>query len=147
MQAKDIVRNTVKEKLARNEVVASMTVRLVRSIEIAQIAKTAGFDMIYACQDFEFDVRQGLYSVPARWGIARALSIASACHFALIALTEMSSVERVRRFTKWLLIATAIAVATSTVKPMLSASSRSFRLCGASARVRPSASESRKPQP
>jgi hypothetical protein len=47
VRAKDIVRNNVKEKLARNEVVASMTVRLVRGIEIAQIAKTAGFDMLY----------------------------------------------------------------------------------------------------
>jgi 2-keto-3-deoxy-L-rhamnonate aldolase RhmA len=44
---RDIVRNNVKEKLARDEVVASMTVRLVRSIEIARIAKTAGFDTIY----------------------------------------------------------------------------------------------------
>jgi 4-hydroxy-2-oxoheptanedioate aldolase len=47
MQAKEIVRNTVKEKLARNEIVAWMTVRLVLGIEIAQIAKTAGFDMFY----------------------------------------------------------------------------------------------------
>ena len=47
MQAKDVVRNAVKEKLARNEVVASMVVRLVRGVEIAQIAKTAGFDMLY----------------------------------------------------------------------------------------------------
>ena len=47
VQAKEVVRNIVKEKLARNEVVASMTIRLVRGIEIAQIAKTAGFDMIY----------------------------------------------------------------------------------------------------
>src|SRR5258708_4142429 len=43
----EIARNNVKEKLARGEVVASLTVRLVRSIEIAQIAKTAGFDSIY----------------------------------------------------------------------------------------------------
>ena len=43
----DILRNHVKEKLARGEVVASMTVRLVRGIEIAQIAKTAGFDSLY----------------------------------------------------------------------------------------------------
>src|SRR5260221_334576 len=43
----DILRNNVKEKLARGEVVASMTVRLVRPVEIAQIAKTAGFDTIY----------------------------------------------------------------------------------------------------
>jgi 4-hydroxy-2-oxoheptanedioate aldolase len=41
------LRNSVKEKLARDEVVASMTVRLVRQIEIAQIAATAGFDTLY----------------------------------------------------------------------------------------------------
>src|SRR5258708_354897 len=43
----EIVRNNVKEKLARGEVVSSMTVRLVRSIEIARLAKAAGFDSIY----------------------------------------------------------------------------------------------------
>src|SRR6266545_6106745 len=43
----DILRNNVKEKLARDEVVASMTVRLVRSVEIARIARTAGFDTLY----------------------------------------------------------------------------------------------------
>lgn len=42
-----VLRNHMKEKLARGEVVASMTVRLSRSIEIAQIARTAGFDTIY----------------------------------------------------------------------------------------------------
>ena len=41
------LRNSVKDKLARNEPVYSMTVRLVRSIEIASIARTAGFDSIY----------------------------------------------------------------------------------------------------
>jgi 4-hydroxy-2-oxoheptanedioate aldolase len=47
VRASDMVRNNVKEKLKRGEVVASMTVRLVRGIEIARIAKTAGFDSIY----------------------------------------------------------------------------------------------------
>jgi 4-hydroxy-2-oxoheptanedioate aldolase len=47
MPASDILRNNVKEKLARDEVVASMTVRLVRSSEIARIARTAGFDTFY----------------------------------------------------------------------------------------------------
>src|SRR5215204_5642315 len=42
-----VIRNNVREKLERDEVVASMTVRLVRSIEIARIAHTAGFDMLY----------------------------------------------------------------------------------------------------
>jgi 4-hydroxy-2-oxoheptanedioate aldolase len=43
----DILRNNVKDKLLRGEVVSSMTVRLVRGIEIARIAKTAGFDSLY----------------------------------------------------------------------------------------------------
>ena len=43
----DILRNPVKDKLARGEVVASMTVRLVHGVEIASIAKTAGFDTLY----------------------------------------------------------------------------------------------------
>ena len=43
----DILRNPVKDKLARGEVVASMTVRLVRGVEIASLAKTAGFDTLY----------------------------------------------------------------------------------------------------
>jgi 4-hydroxy-2-oxoheptanedioate aldolase len=42
-----ILRNHAKEKLARGELVASMTVRLVAGIEIARIAKTAGFDSLY----------------------------------------------------------------------------------------------------
>ncbi|MSO68284.1 MAG: aldolase [Pseudolabrys sp.] len=47
VRANEILRNAVKEKLARNEVVVSMTIRLTRSVEIARLAKTAGFDMIY----------------------------------------------------------------------------------------------------
>ena len=42
-----IVRNSVRDKLARGEVVASMTARLVRSVEIASLAKAAGFDTLY----------------------------------------------------------------------------------------------------
>ena len=40
----------------------------------------AGFDLIYACQDVDFDRAQGLYSVPARFGITTALRIARVCH-------------------------------------------------------------------
>jgi 4-hydroxy-2-oxoheptanedioate aldolase len=47
MALRDTLRNNVKEKLARDEVVASFTVRLVRTAEIAQIAKTCGFDTLY----------------------------------------------------------------------------------------------------
>lgn len=43
----DVLRNNVKDKLARDEVVASMIVRTVRGIEIARIARTCGFDTLY----------------------------------------------------------------------------------------------------
>ena len=42
-----LLRNLVREKLARDELVLSMTVRLVRTIEIVAIARTAGFDSLY----------------------------------------------------------------------------------------------------
>ena len=46
----------------------------------------AGFDIIYACQDYETDVREGLHSVPARLGIARSLRLAALCHFGMVVL-------------------------------------------------------------
>ena len=41
---------------------------------------TAGFDVLYACQDYEFDRHEGLRSIPARVGISRALWIARFLH-------------------------------------------------------------------
>jgi len=43
---------------------------------------TAGFDVLYACQDYNFDREQGLRSIPARVGIQRALWIARGLHAA-----------------------------------------------------------------
>jgi 4-hydroxybenzoate polyprenyltransferase len=45
---------------------------------------TAGFDVIYACQDFEFDTTEGLYSIPRRLGVSRALLVARLLHVAMI---------------------------------------------------------------
>jgi 4-hydroxybenzoate polyprenyltransferase len=42
---------------------------------------TSGFDVLYACQDFEFDREAGLRSIPARFGIARSLWVARLFHF------------------------------------------------------------------
>ena len=41
---------------------------------------TAGFDVLYACQDYEFDRAAGLHSIPARVGISNALWISRALH-------------------------------------------------------------------
>jgi 4-hydroxybenzoate polyprenyltransferase len=40
----------------------------------------AGFDIIYACMDYDFDRKERLYSIPARFGISRALWVARVCH-------------------------------------------------------------------
>ena len=47
---------------------------------------TAGFDIIYACQDYSVDVAQRLHSVPARFGIAGALAVSRITHAACAAL-------------------------------------------------------------
>jgi 4-hydroxybenzoate polyprenyltransferase len=41
---------------------------------------TAGFDVLYACQDYEFDVVTGLHSIPRRFGISRSLWISRVFH-------------------------------------------------------------------
>ncbi len=43
---------------------------------------TAGFDVLYACQDYDFDRTEGLKSIPARFGISRALWISRGLHAA-----------------------------------------------------------------
>ena len=45
-----------------------------------------GFDVLYACQDIEFDKQAGLFSVPQRFGIAAALMIARAMHAGVVLL-------------------------------------------------------------
>lgn len=45
-----------------------------------------GFDLIYACQDVEVDCRDGLYSIPARFGIAPALRLAQIAHVITVLL-------------------------------------------------------------
>jgi 4-hydroxybenzoate polyprenyltransferase len=46
---------------------------------------TAGFDIIYACQDYAFDVQSELYSIPRRLGIPGALWFARVLHLGMLA--------------------------------------------------------------
>lgn len=52
----------------------------------------AGFDTIYACQDAAFDNREGLFSIPAQFGVPRALACARVFH--VLALASMAGVGR-----------------------------------------------------
>ncbi len=47
---------------------------------------TAGFDILYACQDMEFDRAHGLHSLPARLGIAASLRLSEMLHAVMFAL-------------------------------------------------------------
>ena len=68
---------------------------------------TAGFDVLYACQDLEFDRRSGLHSIPARYGIKNALWIARLFHFqAFVALVLLYVVTGLG----WIALAGVIAV-------------------------------------
>jgi len=54
-------------------------------LSLAVALWTAGFDIIYACQDREFDVEAELHSIPQRFGVERAFWIARLLHIAMIA--------------------------------------------------------------
>jgi 4-hydroxybenzoate polyprenyltransferase len=47
---------------------------------------TAGFDIIYACQDFDFDRQAHLFSLPKRLGVRSALNVSSAMHIVMLLL-------------------------------------------------------------
>jgi 4-hydroxybenzoate polyprenyltransferase len=49
-------------------------------LSLAVMLWTAGFDILYACQDYEFDRRAGLHSIPALLGVGLALMVARVLH-------------------------------------------------------------------
>lgn len=60
-------------------------------LSFAVMLWTAGFDIIYACQDEAFDRREGLFSLPARLGVARALQLSRVFHvFTVLTLGALS---------------------------------------------------------
>jgi 4-hydroxybenzoate polyprenyltransferase len=61
-------------------------------LSLAVLAWTAGFDIIYACQDVAFDVEHRIHSIPQRFGVARALQVSSLLHvFVVLCLAALAS--------------------------------------------------------
>ena len=80
----------------------------------------AGFDVLYACQDIEFDKRVGLYSIPKRFGVAGALAIARGMHVLMVALLAWLAVSFHLPWPAWAGIAAVallLAYEHSLVKP------------------------------
>ena len=65
----------------------------------------AGFDLVYACQDVEFDRQHRLHSVPARFGIPAALATARACHALTVAAFALLGVMMGLGWLYWLGVA------------------------------------------
>ena len=56
------------------------------AVSFAVLCWVAGFDVLYALQDIEFDRSMGLHSIPRFLGVGRSLWVARAFHFAMAAL-------------------------------------------------------------
>jgi 4-hydroxybenzoate polyprenyltransferase len=69
-----------------------------------------GFDVLYACQDADFDREAGLFSVPERFGIAAALPIARVMHIAVVALLAWLAASFSLPWPAWVGIAVVAAL-------------------------------------
>jgi 4-hydroxybenzoate polyprenyltransferase len=78
-----------------------------------------GFDVLYACQDVDYDQRAGLYSVPKRFGIANALLIARLMHVAVVAFLSWLAYSFALPWPAWagiVVVAALLAYEHSLVK-------------------------------
>jgi 4-hydroxybenzoate polyprenyltransferase len=69
-----------------------------------------GFDVLYACQDVDYDRSAGLFSVPKRFGIACALLIARAMHVGVVALLSWLAASFALPWPAWVGIAVVAAL-------------------------------------
>jgi len=71
-------------------------------LALAVLFWLAGFDIIYAIQDYTFDRAQGLYSIPARFGIARSLTLSSGFHLTTVVLLLLAGLSAGLGIVYWL---------------------------------------------
>jgi len=79
-------------------------------LTVAVTLWTAGFDIIYACQDYDFDQREGLFSLPARMGIPAALWVARVFHLAMLGSLVLLALSLGLGTAAWLGIAVVTAL-------------------------------------
>ena len=77
---------------------------------LAVLMWVAGFDIIYACQDYDHDVAVGLFSIPARFGVYRALNIARGLHLLAVAVMLLVGHSAALGVIYWLGVAAIAAL-------------------------------------
>jgi len=68
---------------------------------LAVLLWTAGFDIIYACQDIGFDREQRLHSVPATMGVSRSLHLSRLLHLVMLAVLVWFGLETALAWLYW----------------------------------------------
>jgi 4-hydroxybenzoate polyprenyltransferase len=81
---------------------------------LAVLFWVTGFDILYACQDVDFDRQAKLASVPARFGVRASLRIAAACHLVMV-LFLIGLYWAAAPFLGWIYLAGIAAVAVLLV--------------------------------
>jgi len=70
----------------------------------------AGFDLIYACQDVDFDRREGLHSVPARFGVPAGLTWARINHLLMVLALALIGLWAGLAWPYWISLAAVVAL-------------------------------------
>ena len=89
-------------------------------IAAAVLFWVGGFDIIYACQDYEFDRTQGRYSLPGKWGIKTALRLSVLFHVIMMACLMAAFVYFQLSLLSWVglaLVAAGLIYEHSLVRP------------------------------
>jgi 4-hydroxybenzoate polyprenyltransferase len=89
-------------------------------LSIAVVFWLAGFDVLYALQDMEFDRRHGLHSIPQRFGIKRSLILSRTFHFITWSMLAVNGVLFNLSLVYWtgmFLVAGLLVYEHSLVKP------------------------------
>jgi len=81
-------------------------------LALAVLFWLAGFDIIYAIQDYAFDRTQGLHSIPARFGVAPSLILSSLFHAATVILLLFVGLSAGLGIVYWIGIAAVAAILT-----------------------------------
>ena len=77
---------------------------------LAVAAWVGGFDLIYGCQDLDFDRRMGLHSIPVRFGVAAALTLSTLMHALTIVLLLIVGILLHLGLIYWIGLAIAVAL-------------------------------------
>lgn len=90
-------------------------------LSLTLLTYIAGFDILYACQDTSFDTKEGLFSIPAKFGIQKALLISSISHifsFIFVSLIFIAFDMKIIYLLTVLIIGLLLIVEHRLVKPL-----------------------------